>query len=249
MSWFAYCKRLFIITLLITSQASLSAELPVLRLASIKQLRALYPHAHQAISNAGLELGYQIEFVDLPAARASRQANAGDLDGEALRVRTPGKSPSANLLLVDQPLFQSEVWYWTNKNNHCPKPDQLPYRKPVGIIGWQYFEQMYALSRVGHEQVIEPTKIFDMLRRGRADYFPAPLEVVERVFSLQREHLKTCLKRPLSIRSSYMLLHERHQELVPKFAAALSKQLARVAATPPVASSSRSPLLPSPYVP
>jgi hypothetical protein len=167
---------------------------------------------------AAANIDIQLELIPLPEARAHYLVQHGELDGEAFPYDFPGHD-STNMIRIDVPIESSSLWIWVPSDQNCVSdPQQLKSFKPVGLNGIPYFNMFYDLSEVGHEKVATPLHMVKMLRRGRADYFPASKRSVEFLLDdVEKLQIKPCFDSPYVTIQSYFYLSNKHRAIAELF--------------------------------
>ncbi|WP_220718602.1 hypothetical protein [Agarivorans litoreus] len=167
---------------------------------------------------AAAKMDIKLELIPLPETRAHRLVQHGELDGEAFPYEISGHD-SSHMIKIDVPIESSSLWIWVPETHSCPSdPNQLSNFKPVGLNGIPYFGIFYQLSEVGFEKVSTPHIMVKMLRRHRADYFPASKRSIEFLLDETDQALiKPCFKEPFITITSYFYLNEKHHAIAEQF--------------------------------
>lgn len=167
---------------------------------------------------AAAQIDIELELIPLPEARAHRLVQNGELDGEAFPYEIPTRD-SSHMIKIDVPIESSSLWIWVPHDQNCVNdPNQLSNFKPVGLNGIPYFDIFYQLSEMGFEKVSTPHIMVEMLRRGRADYFPATKRSVEFLLDETDQALiKPCFNEPFITITSYFYLNEKHHAIADLF--------------------------------
>ncbi len=170
------------------------------------------------LSEAAENIDIELELIPLPEARAHRLVQNGELDGEAFPYDIPGRD-SNNMIKIDVPIERSSLWIWVPSEQNCVSdPQQLKNFKPVGLNGIPYFNMFYNISEMGHEKVSTPQQMVEMLRRGRADYFPASKRSVEFLLDdVEKLQIKPCFGSPYVTIQSYFYLSDKHRAIAELF--------------------------------
>ncbi|WDP91774.1 MAG: hypothetical protein HUN04_19500 [Desulfobacter sp.] len=163
-------------------------------------------------------LGYELEYLHLPAARASILAEKGKIDGELGRTRSYGKN-YPDLVMVTEPHLTEEFVVYTLEKGLCIKDwDDLAARP--GIIsfkrGLRIIEDQVAQRRPG--DTIIRVNNFDagliLLEIKRARFFVGPRKRMEGLLK-NRSSQKPGIypAGTLDIHTAHAYLHSRHREL------------------------------------
>ncbi len=166
------------------------------------------------------KIGYTVESVLLPAERSLINANAGQADGEQLRIARLQKT-YPNLIQVPEPLIDMEFVVFTRMASFEVKHwDSL---KPYAVAfntGWKILERNVPDTA---EKILlnNEYQLFSVLMNGRTDVI-----IYSRWLGLGyiKQHQLTGIKilnPPLARRKMYTYLHKKYQNLVPKLAKAL----------------------------
>lgn len=113
-------------------------------------------------------IGYKFELTNLPSERSLKSADAGDVDGEGLRIGGLSKT-YPNLVQIPKP------YVGISFSAFATKPDIVidgwdslaPYRIAF-ITGWKMFEANATTARIINK-VDTPEQMFEMLKRDRVD--------------------------------------------------------------------------------
>lgn len=159
--------------------------------------------------------GHTIEFAHRPAERSLREANLGLLDGDVMRQPDAVKSFN-NLLMIDVPLAFYQYWVYMAADTPCPSTQlDIWQLKPVGLVGFRYFDTIYAQSRSGYHQVSNVSSVMDMLASQRADYSVMSAEAYDILSARYNLNLTRCFDSPLLSYPVYTYLHSKHAHHIP----------------------------------
>ncbi|MGY3568534.1 hypothetical protein [Vibrio paucivorans] len=166
--------------------------------------------------------GHNVTIKVVPGERALRLANSGELDGDLFR-QPQAVSDFPHLIPVQVPIHKAKYYVYVFSNRECPLSiDDITRLKPIGLSGLKYFELVYAKSEVGFLQVDGMKLLTDSLRKRRADFTVAPIDLFGAYDKLDgAEDFKPCFEQPLFETQSYIYLHAKHQPLIPALEAAL----------------------------
>jgi polar amino acid transport system substrate-binding protein len=171
--------------------------------------------AQEVFRRAGLEL----QIVTLPAERALRLADGGQLDGELGRIGGL-EAQYPNLVRVPEPI--TEVRFAAFARD-AGIPADLPALRlrTVGLVrGWKYLEQAMA----GAEHVVtasDPEQLFRLLALGRVEValYESTMGTALAA-SLGLSGVRR-LEPPLARREVFTYLNRKHAALAPALAAAI----------------------------
>ncbi len=179
--------------------------------------KALAQLAQEACSR----IGVGIKLVSLPSERSLQAANQGEVDGEGLRVAGLEET-YPNLLRVPERFigisfvaFASNPAITLTEGWASLKPHRVAF-----INGWKMFETHATGARVVHK-LDKAEQLFQMLAAGRIDlalYTLADGLALVRQLGLSGIAPLTPALRDVDM---FLYLHQRHQSLVPRLAAAL----------------------------
>jgi len=211
---------LFLIAVSLVWLASARAESPVLTISSNNT--PMDRLALQELSREALRrLGYELNLVNLPSERSLVAANAGEVDGEGLRV--PGlQQQYPNLIQIPERFIGiSFVAFAKDKNIKLEQGwDSLQPYSVAFITGWKMFEANAGGARVVNK-VDKPEQLFLMLDNDRVDlalYTRADGIALARKLGLpQVAPLVPALKDV----DMFLYLNKKHAALAPKIAQAL----------------------------
>lgn len=168
-------------------------------------------------------LGYQVNWKILPAERSLRTAVAGDVDGEAGRVHYDSVN-FTSLIRIPVAITKLDIWVVIPKDKPCFAIEELPKKRPVGMVGFRYFNYFYELSEVGYEESRTPVIGAKMLHTDRADYSAASLQGLEYIKKETGLEFKTCYDQPAFTLNRYPYLHIKHREIVNAVTQAYEKE-------------------------
>jgi polar amino acid transport system substrate-binding protein len=176
----------------------------------------------EAISQAAFRrIGMDFRLVSLPSERSLTSANAGEVDGEGLRVAGL-ESQYPNLIQVPEKYVRISFVAFA-KDANISLDDGWnglkPYRVAF-ITGWKMFEANASGAKVVN-RVDKPEQLFQMLDAGRVDlalYTKADGVALARSLGLSSiAPLQPALKDV----DMYLYLNRKHASLVPMLAQAL----------------------------
>lgn len=179
--------------------------------------QALQTISREAFKRAGVE----IKLVSLPSERSLVSANAGDVDGEGLRVA--GLSEQyPNLIQVPERFVRiSFVAFAKNATLSLDNGwESLRPHRVAFINGWKMFEANASGARVVNK-VDRPEQLFQMLDRDHIDlalYTRADGVALAR--SLGMPHIAPVAPALRDV-DMFLYVHKKHQALVPRLAQAL----------------------------
>lgn len=157
----------------------------------------------------------------LPPQRSLALAISGRYVGDILRQ--PGAVKDfEDLLQVPVPLTQFNYWVWIIGGKECPSSWQaLQEKKPIGLLGLHFFDQVYEFSDVGHEEVKSVEVLADMLKLERADYTIGTQLAAKQLTYTTGLEFTRCFDRPMNSTYGYMYIHKKHQNLLERIKQAL----------------------------
>lgn len=164
--------------------------------------------------------GIGFELVNFPSERSLRMANAGEVDGEGLRIA--GLSDTfPNLVQVGEPIVGiSFVAFSKDPDMAFEGWDSLKGKRLAFINGWKLFETQTA-DIPSVNKVDSPTQMFAMLNADRVDlvlYTLADGRQYLQDTGMEGIHALTPHLRDLDL---YLYLHNSHSELAEKVAESL----------------------------
>lgn len=213
-------KNLILLLCCFVSLMATASEVPLLTVSTNNtpsDRLALQELSKEAFRRVGLEF----KLTSLPSERSLQSANAGDVDGEGLRIA--GLSAQyPNLIQVPERFIGiSFVAFAKDAMISLDKgwDSLLPYR--VGFVsGWKMFEANAGNARVV-SRVDKPEQMFRMLDSGRIDlalYTRADGVALVKALGLGAV---APLAPALKDVDMYLYLHKKHENWVPKIAQAL----------------------------
>lgn len=166
-------------------------------------------------------LNLSMDLVTLPSARSLLAADAGEVDGEGLRVADLS-AQYPNLVQVPEPFvrisfvaFSRDATLTLDHGWASLKPYRVAF-----INGWKMFESNAGTARAVNK-VDRPEQLFQMLHAGHVDlalYTRADGLALARRLGLPELAPVSPSLRDVDL---YLYLHQRHQALVPRLAATL----------------------------
>ncbi|HED17082.1 MAG TPA: transporter substrate-binding domain-containing protein [Gammaproteobacteria bacterium] len=167
-------------------------------------------------------LGYTLENVQFPAERGLQNANAGIVDGDALRIAGLEKT-YPNLIRVNEKIMDWDFVAFSKQDIKIDNGwDSLkPYVVSI-INGWKILE-----TNIPKESTLTKVKsanqLFTLLDKNRTD-----LIIYERYRGLaliRNRHSDDIhvIDPPLETRAMYMYLHKKHKTLVPELVRVLKE--------------------------
>lgn len=216
-------RRTAVIAIAAGLQCGLAAQPQPLRFATdANDQSGLAPGGRSVLGRAFQRLGLTVSFEPLPLRRSLRMTELGQLDGEALRIRTVVQD-HPTLLLVPVAIATVRVIGYVHQRN--PRPidwrmlAQLRVGYPRGIV---LIESLLA----GVPRKVEATTHADLLRLLRADAIDIALLTQAAGEPEPDADLMAglaALPTSLSVTPLHPLLHERHRELLPRLTAVLQQ--------------------------
>ncbi len=172
------------------------------------------------LAEAGKRLkNITINFEALPAERSLALANQGINDGDCCRIPDIMTSEYTNLEPINESFFSARFSAFTKNNNTQIKnfKDLKPYS--VGTVtGWKI--AVIKLKEIKPEKlhiVATPQQMLKMLEQDRLDYgVVGYLSGLHTIASLELNNIKA-IEPPLVKKQLYLLLHNKHKNLIPVF--------------------------------
>jgi polar amino acid transport system substrate-binding protein len=179
--------------------------------------RALQGLAQEACHRIGVDF----KLVSLPSERSLLAADAGEVDGEGLRVAGLEDQYHNLLRVPERFVATSFVAFARTSSNHLERGwDSLrPYRVAY-INGWKMFEANAGSARTVYK-VDKPEQMFQMLEHDHVDlvlYTRADGVSLARKLGLSGVAPLTPSLKEVDL---YLYLNKKHAALVPKLARAL----------------------------
>jgi polar amino acid transport system substrate-binding protein len=171
-------------------------------------------------SEAFARNGIDFELVNFPSERSLRMADAGEVDGEGVRIA--GLSETfPNLVQAVEPIVGiSFVAFAKDPEMAFEGWHSLKGKRLAFINGWKLFESQTA-DMPGVNKVDSPAQMFAMLNAGRVDlvlYTLADGRQYLQDTGMEGIHALTPHLRDLDL---YLYLHNSHSELAEKVAETL----------------------------
>lgn len=160
-----------------------------------------------------------ISFEALPAERSLKLANQGINDGECCRIPKVTIKQYKNLIPVNHTFFSARFSAFAKKEQKDIKSfsELKPYS--VGTVeGWKIAVIKIKESNPAEVNIVTtPEQMFNMINQGRIDYGVfGYLSGLKTINSLKLNNIKS-IEPPLIEKDLYLLVHEKHREMIPQF--------------------------------
>lgn len=170
--------------------------------------------------------GFGLRLLSLPSERSLVAANAGEVDGEGLRVAGL-EAIYPDLLQVPEPFttisfvaFARDPTIRVDQGWNSLKPHRIAF-----LNGWKIFEARAGVARSVHK-VDGPEQLFRMLEHDRVDLaLYTRTDGVALARSLKLDRIRA-LEPALADADLFLYLHRRHAALLPRIAQALREMKA-----------------------
>lgn len=184
--------------------------------------RALQEISKEAFARIGLDF----KLANLPSERSLAAANAGEVDGEGLRVAGLGAQYPNLIQVPERYIGISFVAFARDATIRLDQGwDSLKPYRVAHINGWKMFEANAGPAR-SVTKVDKPEQMFLMLDSGRIDlalYTRADGIALVRTMGLPSIAAVTPALKDVDM---YLYLHRKHEAQVPKLAKALREMKA-----------------------
>lgn len=170
--------------------------------------------------------GLVLKVVNMPSQRSLSSANAGDVDGEGLRV-VGLETTYPDLVRVPESVIAVSFVGFT-RDPKLALDQGFASLKPLRmahINGWKLFEAQAAVARVVNK-VDRPEQLFRMLEADRIDV--ALYTQADGLAMAQSMRMPRVRVLPLALPEVHLFLylHRRHEARVPKITQALREMKA-----------------------
>lgn len=171
------------------------------------------------------KLGIDIVIIAMPGKRAEREATAGMVDGEIMRIWSYGEE-NPSTIRVPTPYYYLETTAFVKKNDIvvAVKADLAKYSL-VKVRGVKHTNNI--TEGLGFVQDVENTcQMMRFLLAGRADI--ALTNTIDGTLSLNRCGITGIVPagKPLAVWKLYHYLHVDHKDLVPRVDTVIKKMIA-----------------------
>lgn len=175
----------------------------------------------QLSQEAFRRIGVEFKMVSLPSERSLKAADAGEVDGEGLRVA--GLTAQYSNLLQVPERYERTSFVAFAKDATINLDNGWDSLKPYSvafITGWKMFEANATGARAV-TKVDKPEQMFHMLDSGRVDL--ALYTRTDGVALVRGLGLSSIVPVSPALKDvdMYLYLHKKHQALVPRLARAL----------------------------
>ena len=207
---------LVMVSLILSSQAHANEQLVFSTADS-----ALTPVNKRIVTEAYKRIGFKIQVERLPAARALRISNKGDVDGELFRIADI-VSDYPNLRMIPIPIYILEVRVFSKDVEFSVNgwESLKPYN--IGIIRGVKHAELGTKGMNRHISV-NYNHLFQMLDKKRVDIVVAArLSGLESLAKLNLKEIKM-LDHPVATIPIYHFLHKKHERLIPKLTEVLRR--------------------------
>jgi ABC-type amino acid transport substrate-binding protein len=211
-------RILFLICCLLNSKLSF-AQPRVIQLEGPNQTPAAL-FVQDLLEKAYSNIGYQVEYRNVPLARSFVEANSGRLDGLRARVGSVAdKYP--NLIKVPYKLFDFKLVMLADRRV-CGACDLSQLSHVVVIRGFKPFEDFIAKQdlKLNIIEVAGVQQALDILAAGRVQAAVlSDTNVPDSYYHLNYHWIK----QTFAVLPDYHYLHNKHEDLVPKLLAEMQK--------------------------
>jgi len=158
-----------------------------------------------------------ITLEALPAERSLALANQGINDGECCRIPSLITHEYENLIPIDISFYNARFSAFSKQKNISSFDDLKPFS--VGTVkGWKI-----AVTKIKEVKpremyiVTTPDQLFQMLQQDRIDYgVVGYLSGLQSIVNVQATDVQA-IEPPLIEKPLYLLLHKKHNDLIPLF--------------------------------
>ncbi|WP_158970307.1 transporter substrate-binding domain-containing protein [Paraglaciecola sp. L3A3] len=176
--------------------------------------------AYKNLMQAYTSIGYQLEFLILPAKRALVESNAGYTDGETARVQ--GLETSyPNLVRIPVAICHMKQNLYALKSNETIRHAPIKNLK-LGILnGGFYVEKKY--TQYNPIRAINNEQLFNLLMKGRVDAVVMSPSVLKKVSNKKEIDLLFKIEKFTPTVPLFHYLHKKHKPLIPQITKALQE--------------------------
>ena len=160
-----------------------------------------------------------ISFEVLPAERSLILANQGINDGECCRIPSIVSPEYKNLLVVEESFFSARFSAFGKKNSMpIRKFDDLKPFTVGSVEGWKIAVIKVKQIKPAEMHVLTtPEQLFKMIDQDRLDYgVVGYLSGLDAIAKLKLKNIQA-FEPPLIEKQLYLLLHNKHKDLIPVF--------------------------------
>lgn len=204
------------------SKPALNSSEKIIRLSTIANVKGL-DQLISTIQKAYTKIGYKVEIVQMPAVRAIKESNSGELvDGEVARTMFAQKFMTKQIRI---PVSLGKIDISAFVKNKDLKIDGWKSLKGHNITSVRgYWIIQNNLQHISHlSEVVDATKALTFLKHDRTDVVVLLKKVgIQTINSLNYTDIKV-LEPPIESMHIYHFINEKHKDLVPALTQAFSE--------------------------
>ena len=195
-----------------------NASLKQIKISSIKDLRVIDQY-RKLVFKAYTDIGYEVEFKEMPAARAVFEINKGTVDALVIRFSVIEKS-NPDLIRVPVVLATGELFLYCQIGLPC---DQSVVDEPLNLIGAIIGHNFTTVYLEGHAASVYKTttanQLAEMLSRNRLNYILASeVDGLGSLIELDKSKFNTF---KLDRLEAYHYIHRRIENILPELTLSL----------------------------
>ena len=144
------------------------AKSPVLTLSVSPDVTIVFPLLESAVEEAFKQLGIEVEFVELPSARATKESQLGHFDGELIRIAEYDQYVP-NFIAVPEAYGAMEIKAYARKETPLNSYDDLLTTTVATARGARFVESIQRKYPFETFEVLRWEQSFMMVSQGRID--------------------------------------------------------------------------------
>lgn len=165
-------------------------------------------------------VGYEIEILQLPAARALDDLNRGLIDGDLVRFGGI-REAFENIRVVPEKIIDFDFVAISHRMAFEPKgwESLLPYE--VGMVaGWRILEKNVK-SLISVTKVEDTRHLVNILNNDRIDLAVSERWQAKQAIKTLGSNTLKIHEPPIKSNAMFMVVHKKHESLIPKLVLAL----------------------------
>ena len=193
------------------------AKNTVLTLSVTPEINTIFPMLESSVLDAFKQLGIDVEFVEIPSARATKESQLGHFDGELIRMAEYDRY-AANLIAVSVPYGAIEIKAYARKETTLNNYDDLLATTVATERGARFVSDIQAKFPFKTIEVLKWEQSLVMVSEGRVDVTlstPVYAQLLMRKYKINNIEAKNL---ELGEVEFYLWLDKKHQAIADKLA-------------------------------
>ena len=187
----------------------------VLTLSVSPEVNTIFPLLESSVLEAFKQLGVEVEFVEMPSARATKESQLGHLDGELVRIADYDRYV-ANLIAVSEPYGAIEIKAYARKDTPLNSYADLLTTTVATARGVKFVADIQSKYPFHTVEVLKWEQSFVMVSEGRVDVTlstPVYAQLLMNKYKIDNVEAKSL---ELGHVEFYLWLDKKHQAIADK---------------------------------